>query len=188
MVDLETLGTGKRAAILQIGAVKFDPFGPLLSEVPQRDGPNTLFLNLDLASVLELGMECDAGTIMWWMQNSDAARQSLQSPAPVSVKIALPKLKGFCEPWKTTKVWSKGPSFDIAILGEAYRLMGSKWGICSYVNERCPRTVLDLAGINDYAPADSTGGVYHNALDDAWKQARAVQHAMRILLPQKCST
>ena len=51
MIDLETLATSTDAAILTIGAVKFDPFGKELSE-PQME---SFYVRVDLDSCDEIG-------------------------------------------------------------------------------------------------------------------------------------
>lgn len=170
MVDLETMGNGANAAFVSIGAVAFAAAGAPDGETKR------LLINVDLQTCLDIGLEMDASTVLWWLKGSDEARAALHTPTlePVPVRQALTRLKAFIPDWRTTRVWSKGPSFDLTILSEAYRRTGNKWGLCSYTNERCVRTIYDLAGIDDRAPM---AGVAHNALDDAAAQAALVQEA-----------
>jgi hypothetical protein len=57
MLDLETWGTGNKAVIVSIGACKFD-----------RDNILDAFhVGVDPTSCQTLGLEIDAGTVLWWM-------------------------------------------------------------------------------------------------------------------------
>ena len=62
MIDLETLATSPDAAILTIGAVKFDPFGR------EKDDPkmDSFYVKVDLDSCDELGLVANDDTIAWW--------------------------------------------------------------------------------------------------------------------------
>lgn len=157
MVDLETLGNGSNAVILSIGAVEFDETGL----------GSTFYTNVDPQSCVDIGMQIDVGTIMWWMKQGDDARKALQAPG-APVKEALASFSN----WVTTmvgedaEVWGNGATFDNVILSNAYRLAGIKrpW---SYRGDRCYRTMVAMY---PQIKQDSIG-VAHNALDDAIYQA-----------------
>lgn len=178
MVDLETMGTGKQAAFVQIGAVKFTPFGAPLPEQPEPAAPTVFYRNVTLDSAVRLGLKMDVSTINWWLHNApNAARESLRVPEPQPAQKVLQELKRFVN-WNEDYVWAKGPGFDLAILSEAYRMMGDRYGLCNFAHERCVRTVLDWGKV----PVEfERQGVEHNALADAWHQARCVQMAARQL-------
>lgn len=176
MIDLETMGQGKQAAFVQVAAVKFNPFGAPLPEMAAGQVPlvpsTTFYRNVSLDSAVRLGLKMDVSTVEWWLKR-DAS--SLFDPEPQPIQKVMADLKKFVN-WKEDFVWSKGPGFDCAILSEAYRMAGDKWGLCNFAHERCVRTVIDWSKI----PADmEQSGVTHNALDDAWHQARLVQEAAR---------
>lgn len=176
MIDLETMGTGKDAAFVAIGAVRFDMDTPL-PMAPSMGSPiQSLKINVDLQSVLDLGMRVDGSTISWWLEQSAEARAALFNPEPVPVLHALKQLKAFID-WRKDYVWAKGPGFDLAILSTAYRFAGDKYGAFSFGREMCVRTIMRRAGVTDadYARED----VAHSALDDAWHQARVVQECWK---------
>ncbi len=67
MLDLETMGNTPTSAIIAIGAVRFD-----------KKIKGKFYGVIDLESCLEDGLTVDASTIMWWMQQSDAARKAFE--------------------------------------------------------------------------------------------------------------
>lgn len=174
MIDIETMGTGKRAAIVQLGAVKFSALGAPLPEICIPDAPNVLYVNVSLESCVKMGMQMDASTLDFWLHKApEEARRSLTEPQPITIQAALARLKKFVD-WKQDFVWAKGPSFDHAILSEAFRLSGDTYGAWNFARERCVRTALDWGRVSKEFEAK---GVEHNALADAWHQARCVQYA-----------
>ena len=160
MLDLETMGTGVNAAIIAIGAVRFGA-GEITDE---------FYAVVDLASAVDAGLEIDAATVLWWMKQSDAARQQFER-AGVPLRVALEQ---FAE-WigENAEVWGNGASFDNAILSNAYRKCGAEqpW---KFWNDRCYRTIKSLhpdVKLERF-------GVHHNAVDDAKSQA---VHLMQML-------
>jgi len=163
MVDLETLGNGPKAVIVSIGAVQFDETGL----------GDTFYINVDPESCVATGMEMDVSTVMWWMQQSDAARKALTQTAQFSIAAALDQFRRYL-PSGDVVLWGNGATFDNVILASAHRLVGVKrpW---SFRNDRCFRTLKDLyPQVKPGMPV----GTAHNALDDAVFQA---EHASRIL-------
>jgi len=181
MVDLETFGTGKRAAFVQIAAVKFTAFGAPLPVEPEPTAPTVFYANVAVDTCVKLGLQMDTDTLLWWLRDApQAARVSLFDPAPQPVQTVLANFKRFVV-WKEDFVWSKGAGFDLSILSEAYRLNGDKYGAFSFAKERDVRTVYDWGGISVEDDRNVPGEQAHNALADAWHQARMVQQAARNL-------
>jgi hypothetical protein len=168
MIDTETLGTQSTSVILSIGAVCFDPTtGYIGSEFYQ---------NIEPTSCQKAGLTIDASTVTWWMDQSEEARKALTSDR-VSLDAALLGLSQFLNSDSDLRIWAHSPMFDVVILEHACRAVGQKqpWG---YRDPRDTRTIFDLAGVN---LADFASGTYHNALDDARNQAKAVCEAYRRL-------
>jgi hypothetical protein len=166
MIDIETMDNAPTAAILSIGAARFDPGLGLI-------GP-TFHQRTSLDDCIALGLTVSASTIAWWMQQADTARHSAFTD-PLPLALVLRNLSSFLQP--DDKVWANSPAFDLVILRNAYKAIGSDapW---SYRVERCTRTAYDLAGV------DLDGfrqGTYHDAIDDAVSQARAVIEAYRCI-------
>lgn len=156
MLDLETMGQGTNAAIVAIGAVHFTIPEEVLGK---------FYYVVDLQSCLDEGLEVDGKTVIWWLQQSMAARAELCCENPTSLRSALASFRDWLP--KDSLVWGNGPSFDNAILANAYRKVGMEvpW---DFRKERCYRTIRKLA-----PEMDPEGvGVRHCAVDDAESQAR----------------
>ena len=69
MIDIETLGNGPMAVMIQFGAVYFDRH--------TGETGKQVFFNVDADSCVELGFEMDSSTVFWWLQQSPEARQSI---------------------------------------------------------------------------------------------------------------
>jgi DNA polymerase III epsilon subunit-like protein len=163
MVDLETMGTGSNSAITAIGAVQFDSKG-LGKE---------FYVNVDLKSSVRCGMEINPDTVMWWLGQSDEARDALGKDA-VPLFKALKDFATFVGAKKEAKVWGCGSDFDNVILANAYDLnnLDRPW---HFYNNMCYRTVKNLIGGTIKIKRI---GEHHNALDDAKSQA---EHLVRML-------
>lgn len=141
MLDLETLGNGSNAAIIAIGAVKFDP--------KQRKILDKFYCRVDPQSCIDAGLTITGSTILWWMQQSEAARAEFKGTLPplrtalegFSAWIKKPVLSG--DPGEKTRVWGNGATFDNVIASSAYHAlrMERPW---DYRSDRCYRTVKAL--------------------------------------------
>lgn len=82
MVDLETLSTAGTAAIISIGACKFDPSTNQITD--------TFHVVVDKVDSIEHGLHIDQETIKWWERQSPEARAaSYDSREGVPLKTAL---------------------------------------------------------------------------------------------------
>lgn len=166
MLDLETLGNGSDAAIIAIGAVKFDPatgeMGDIFHEL------------IDPESCTAAGLKIDASTFMWWMKQSAEARAVFDDKDKfLPLAQVLYKFWDFVGDTKRALVWGNGANFDNVILANAYKAAGQEqpW---PYWGDRCYRTIAALR--KDIKRVRV--GTHHNALNDATTQA---QHLMEIL-------
>lgn len=161
MLDLETMGNGPHAAIVAIGAVEFDV---LTQQIGDR-----FYAAVDLESAVFSGGVMDASTVLWWMEQSDAARGAFAQGGD-NISVALQRFAGWMEnrsPLDEVRVWGNGAAFDNVILASAYRRNNTRqpW---QFWNDRCYRTVRAL-----YPDVQMhRQGTHHNALDDAESQAR----------------
>lgn len=172
MIDIETLGVGFNAPVVSIGAVDFNPDTGQLGD--------TFYQNISVKSNLELGLVIDANTLQWWFTKAvDAARQNLFQDT-VLLCDALEALSNFIkchtDSEQNLRIWSNGPSFDIAILENLYDKldMTTPW---NYRDARDTRTLMDVCypfiRVYDLVKLED-GAVKHNALTDAMIQARYV--------------
>lgn len=160
MIDIETMGNTPGAAILSIGAV-FIKDGKLDEEFYQH---------IDLQSCLENGLKMDAGTVQWWMKQSDEARESITRETGANIIAVLADFFAWVSDnaeGADVQVWGNAATFDVVLMEEAFRRVGYDipwkfWG------HRCYRTLKNLfPGV----PKPEFTGIKHHALDDAKFQA-----------------
>ncbi len=162
MLDLETMGNSPTAAIIAIGAVQFDPAAGELG--------GEFYAVVDLQSSVAAGLRMEPATVLWWLAQSDEARAAVTQPGRPLADV----LRDFAS-WLPAgaRVWGNGASFDNVVLASAYKAVGMRvpW---NFRADRCYRTLCALKPDRAYARS----GTAHNALDDAWSQAR---HALALL-------
>jgi len=162
MLDLETLGPRSGSVITSIGAVKFD-----------LDGTGAAFhRTIDIVDSQSHGLEIDADTLQWWLEQSDEARKELQGERPL--KDVLGQFSSFVK--RVDEIWANAPTFDCVILRGAYEAIDRDppW---SFRDERCFRTLRHLP---QFIGTDHVG-TEHNARDDALSQAEAAVLTLREL-------
>ena len=161
-IDLETMGTEPGSAIVGLGACFFDTNTEQIGE--------RFYRAINLASACEAGLKIDPATCMWWMGQSDAARNAIR----FSTHTLRDALLDFSEwalnhcPKDEIRTWTRGPSFDSALLSVAYKAVGLEppW---FYYHERCHRT---LTARNPSVPRPERTDTAHRADDDAVHQAQ----------------
>ena len=170
VLDLETMGTGPRAAIVAIGCVEVHE-GQLAREFYQR---------VELADAIAKGGEVTALTAEWWLKQSEAARAEVNGTQEAeSLWNALGALRVFMAGTgllHDVLVWGNGPSFDNVILASAYRRFGGEapW---AYWNDRDLRTLTALYPAVKDIPFE---GTKHHALHDARHEARQLIAALEM--------
>lgn len=177
MIDLETLGIGVSAPIISIGAVLFCPETGTVAEM--------FYTVIKIESALESGI-LEPATLSWWMKQSDSAREIFNDNNAITLEDALKNLSEFifenCDS-RLLRVWGNGPSFDNAILSNAYKKMNIPlpW---DFRNDRDVRTIVDLAKRLNKSRGNENlifDGIKHNAIDDILFQIRLVSLAYRSL-------
>jgi len=158
MVDIETLGTSHNAVITQIGACYFDRYTGLLSDYKTQ-----FQVNIQIQDCLDKGLVIDGGALKFWFEQGTERMTWLKDP--VLLSKALNDFREFSK--KAKNVWSHA-TFDIPIIANAYKVMGSKLPF-SYRYCRDIRTLVELSGIQSHAPRkDKT----HTALEDCIYQVK----------------
>ena len=169
MIDIETLGNGKNAIPVQIGAVYFDrKTGEIGKEFYQ---------NIDARDAVKYGCEFDADTVYWWLSQSREAIESFTTGELRPIKEVFAELSLFID--KKAAVWSHA-TFDFVIIQETYKTLGLKR--LGYKQARDIRTLTDLAGINAKDTKYIREGVHHDALADAKYQVKYCVDAFNALL------
>lgn len=169
MIDIETMGTGNNAVMIQLAGVFFN-----------RDTGETgdeFCMGIDVNSCLEWGFTTDQATIDWWAKQDQNILRHIQETAN-RVDYVIPRFYDF---YKNTtgdiKIWSHA-TFDFVIVQNYLAKIGKKM---VHKNARDIRTLVDLSGIDleRYDWKDKT----HDALDDCKFQIKYCVDAMNRLLP-----
>jgi len=160
MIDLETMGTRPNAPIIAIGAVAFNAMG--LTD-------QTFYRVVSLHSAVRSGAVIDPSTVLWWMEQGDAARDALtdKQHEAGSIDDALRDFMQFvCSYGDSLRgVWGNGATFDNVLMHESGKRCGvPMW---EFWKDKCYRTVKGM-----YPDVKlERAGTHHNALDDARSQA-----------------
>jgi hypothetical protein len=156
MIDIETMGNMSHSAIVSVGAVRFD--------LETGKTGATFYMNVDLQSCLDAGLLINADTLMWWLNQSEAARKKIIEKGHPLNK-ALISLSAFVT--KDDEVWGNSARFDLGILSDAFNTLGMPipW---DFRKERCVRTLVSFAP--EVKNAEPNTGVAHDALVDCMFQ------------------
>src|SRR5215469_8369876 len=163
MIDEETMGLPPNGALLSIGACFFDV-------ATEQIGP-TFHKTIHLATAVRDGGVMDPGTVLWWLDQSEAARKAVMFNG-LDIRVVLADFSAFIAehcPDGNVRPWGNGSTFDLTILSGAYTRSGipTPW---HWSKERCFRTVRNQYASVTYDPSEKGEGA-HNALTDAIFQA-----------------
>lgn len=182
MIDIETMATSTRAAVIEIGAVVFNFNGaPVLYDNPDK---SDMFAHgVDLVSTLMCGGETDVGTVKWWRDRGGYdpyGRPPVLFPEPI--RVVLGRLSEFLESYPSIEeVWAKGPQFDLAVLAGYYeRLkMPLPW---AYNAGKDTRTISKAAKRRGWEPdLDPANEIPHVAHLDCRLQIKELRAACDFL-------
>ncbi len=179
MVDIETMGTSPNAAVLNIGACIFDPFGSD-SETTFLD-EHKFQTTISFKDNEKQYRTFDADTIAWWLRQSKEAQDGLQAGHITNLKQAFTAYNLFIQSQnsRVTRIWAKSPDFDVVIMRDVYKSLGMM-DTFKFWETRCVRTLTEAAYPNGDQPTIGVG-IAHNALDDAIRQTLMVQHCNNII-------
>jgi hypothetical protein len=157
MIDIETVGLERGAAIVEIGAVQF---------TPDAVTGETFHRSVSLTSCQEAGLHIDADTVEWWLGDQPELASEVLVGG-VDLADALIAFVDWCNDIEPHEVWANSPSFDCEMLEHAGEQVGVSmpW---EFYQERDVRTLDSLPHGVDIEQQ----GVEHTALDDAIYQAR----------------
>lgn len=163
MVDLETLATHPRSAVMELGACVFKPGGEIVDT---------------LAYDIEPEGEIDPATVYWWfrqLHTGEAPKPpQLNRDKRVSYAHALGRLSLFWERHQPERIWSHPCTFDVVILTEAYRLLNLPELPCPWTHKQTGDTMTlkwlcEKLGLEVVRPEPDNP---HSALSDAIAQAQ----------------
>lgn len=168
MVDIETLSTRGNAAILSIGATKFNIESGVI---------DTYYQNIDASSAKKYDRHVDKGTIEWWSrQNKQALKQLMIDTIPF--ERAINEFRD----WYGTKsipIWGNSAGFDVQILESAMYSIGHEKPPWLYWHIHCFKTATNLVGVSNAKIRANEDDTHHNALDDAISQTNTLVKILR---------
>ena len=172
VLDLETMGNRPTSAIVAIGCVRIE----------QGTINGSLYRRVRLESSLQAGLQVDASTIEWWLQQEETARAEIFNPGGHTLEWAHADLAAFMgnnllrTPNPKALLWGNGSSFDNVIVGNAFDACGIQrpW---LFWNDRDLRTLLALYPKAKALPFE---GTKHHALDDAMHEAKQLLMALKL--------
>jgi len=174
MIDIETMATTQGAAIVSIGAVRFD--------LERRIKYGGEFYR-ELAWKKQNREICKK-TVEWWkLQILDNTEMKQVLCGTDNLDEVLPELSSFISEYSRSSgahIWSNGPSFDIAILEHAYNeaMVEPAWEYWKLMDCRTAR----------YLCNDKRGGwqarqrIAHNAISDCKQQISELLNCHRVLM------
>lgn len=164
MLDLETLGQGSNAFIVQVCLRTFD-------------GKKTFVEYIDPWRQ-QAGSEIDNSTMQWWQKQPIQVRKKVMG-GEASLSIVLERLNAFVAEAKITHLWANSPSFDCVILDNAYKRLGVDNKLPKFWAWRDVRTVVHIA-TQLGAPLPKLENT-HNAEHDVVNQITLVKQAFDFL-------
>lgn len=178
MLNIETLGRSANAVIVAIAAAQFDPHG--------NGTIHEFQMNVDAESCQRAGLTLDASTVMWWLQQSDAARKAITRKDASDLHLVLDAFEDFVREIEAHEgkaiVWANSPAFDVAILNSAYKACGRDT-LFEFRNERDWRTLTQL--YPDIVRAHTREGVAHEAISDVRNQVAILQKVYQQIFPKR---
>lgn len=169
MIDIETLDTRPQCTVLSLGAVKFDPF-------TDAEPHSELYFKISIEDQDRLGRTVSDDTIAWWAkQDAKVKEEAFDQTGAITVAEALDRVTKWI--WGADKIWGHGYGFDLTIIEDMYRSLGKPipynfWQVLD------SRTLFGMCSVD---PRKSMQTDLHNALADAYYQAKSVQVAYKEL-------
>ena len=168
-IDLETIDVTPTATVLSLGAIKFSPFD---SSEPHSE----LYIKIDIDEQDALGRTTSDSTLEWWSkQNKKVREEAFDQKGCMSVNDTLKQINKWMV--GVDVLWGQGYGFDMTILENMYRSVGVPipW---NFWQVRDSRTLFKCCKED---PRKSMQTDLHNALADAYFQAKSIQVAYKEL-------
>lgn len=156
MLNLATMGLGSKPVIASIGAVRFG----------KDELADDFYRLVNLQSCTDAGLEIEAGTVTWWLQQPAEARREIAADLRPSIRTALYDFEKWYNKEPPDRIWSNGAAQDLVWLTSAFKAVEKqppwpRWAECCY------KTILNLP----HRVARTKPYIPHHALHDARAQA-----------------
>lgn len=175
MIDIETLGRRNDTAIVEIGAVAFNP--------EDNKYISSFHIVISKDHWLDHNRTATMETLMWWITNNHQNISNILKGIS-TYEEALDSLSDFINEYKSdnTRIWTKGP-MDLFALKDLYEVLNKSipW---EFWQPRDIRTLSDIPGWEKISTKKNT----HNALEDAINQVEELQMNIAKLIKNRPST
>jgi hypothetical protein len=161
MTDIETFSVAPNAHILSVAAATFDEES-ILTRATWR-----------LSDEAQLSADIDSSTVLWWMQQSDEAKDHIFNSPVTKMPAFTKEFTKFVS--GHTEAWANGPEFDYVILQNLFNRHNAIWPIKFWNYHSC-RTGLRRIAREDL-PLKPTGA--HDPIVDVEYQIQCLQYAWK---------
>lgn len=169
MMDIETLGVGKDALMIQLGACYFNP--------KTKEIGDTFLMSLDVLDSEKLGFKKSQSTLDWWKKQNKEVFDKIEAEQ----KPVQDVMKKFAEFIKPAKFYWSHTSFDFVIIQNYLEA-------CS-LRKMDFRATIDIRTINILSNINldkyDWSGKTHDALDDCKFQVNYCCDALRMIKGKK---
>lgn len=138
MLDLETLSTTPKSAVISLACVQFDP---------DKSTTGAQFCKtVDLESAMN-GREISSSTLKFWMQQDKKLQEQTFSGSLLMPVVLNNLFKFVCDlkiKYDDIRVWANGSTFDVTIIEDLFRHYGMNAPWPFWAHRDC-RTIEDAA-------------------------------------------
>lgn len=181
MADIESLDVGPRSVVTQIALYGLDS-----DEDTLLDDRVWSFLPIQPQLDLIHPRTISAGTLGWWMEQSDEARSMFQRSVLEDYDSLIVLMRHLTREFhsmtrgRTYELWARGPQFDIVNIESLYRDCGMRapW---EYNQVQDLRTLMKQAGLRSEDVEKPAGFIAHQAAWDCKWQLNQYREARRHL-------
>lgn len=162
MLDMETLGTGPNAVVVQMALVRFRLHDPDNATILQN-----VAIDFDWQDQLSQGRVITQDTLQWWMQQPDAVRGKVFGPGEfrIETEAGIESAAAFLEGVGNPVIWACPANFDIPLFEGLLQTYGIRvpW---FHRDTMCLRTLCLAAGYDRRMDKRGDGHMHHDATDD----------------------
>jgi len=189
MTDIETLGVGTDALIIQVSAIAFDIY------TGEEIGRFDECVNINCMDKSELNIEPE--TLQWWIRTDAELLSDIMERGKedgYGLEETLQEFKDWIDRRGSDEyntniyLWGNSPMFDNAKLQRQMENYGIEYPIF-YRNDRCQRTILELTSLKLNRTIKEIQKLFedesltkHDALDDCIYQIRLVSWCFNQLI------
>ena len=166
-LDVETTSLRTDCCILSIAVV------PVIDERESVIQANSYYEIIELQSCLDEDMIISADTFYWWLNQSEEARQEIDSDIKRAIDQALVSLAAYIKQFYDCYIWSH-KDIDAAVARTAYR----KLGMTEPFDKKQMMDIRTLRLLSEDVTVD-WDRIEHNAFEDAWYEAVLVRKYLK---------